>query len=95
MTDLDGRVETAVEEFVRWASPVMTFRRTATRDTEIGGQAVAAGEKVVMFYPAANRDESAFERPNESTSRAIPTAMSASEAAGRTSAWARRWPGSS
>jgi len=65
MADLDGRIETAVEEFVRWASPVMTFRRTATRDTEIGGQAIAAGEKVVMFYPAANRDESAFERPNE------------------------------
>ena len=43
----------------------MTFRRTATRDTEIAGQAIAAGEKVVMFYPAANRDESAFERPNE------------------------------
>jgi len=63
--DLDGRVETAVEEFVRWASPVMTFRRTATRDTEVAGQAVAAGEKVVMFYPAANRDESVFERPNE------------------------------
>jgi cytochrome P450 len=63
--DLDGRIECAVEEFVRWASPVMTFRRTATRDTEIAGQAIAAGEKVVMFYPAANRDESVFDRPNE------------------------------
>ena len=65
LDDLEGRMETAVEEFVRWASPVMTFRRTATRDTEISGQPVAAGEKVVMFYPSANRDESAFERPNE------------------------------
>jgi len=63
--DLEGRIDTAVEEFVRWASPVMTFRRTATRDTEIAGQAIAAGEKVVMFYPSANRDETAFERPNE------------------------------
>ena len=65
LEDLDGRIETAVEEFVRWASPVMTFRRTATRDTEIAGQPIAAGEKVVMFYPSANRDLSAFERPNE------------------------------
>jgi cytochrome P450 len=63
--DLDGRIDTAVEEFVRWASPVMTFRRTATRDTEISGQPIAAGEKVVMFYPSANRDESVFEHPNE------------------------------
>jgi cytochrome P450 len=65
LEDLDGRIETAVEEFVRWASPVMTFRRTATADTEIAGQPIAAGEKVVMFYPSANRDESAFERANE------------------------------
>jgi cytochrome P450 len=65
MDDLAGRIETAVEEFVRWASPVMTFRRTATRDTDVSGQPIAAGEKVVMFYPSANRDESVFERPNE------------------------------
>ena len=65
LDDLEGRIETAVEEFVRWASPVMTFRRTATQDTEISGQPIAAGEKVVMFYPSANRDESVFERPNE------------------------------
>jgi cytochrome P450 len=63
--DLESRIEAAVEEFVRWASPVMTFRRTATRDTEIAGQPIAAGDKVVMFYPSANRDESVFERPNE------------------------------
>jgi cytochrome P450 len=63
--DLEGRIEAAVEEFVRWASPVMTFRRTATRDTEIAGQPIAAGHKVVMFYPSANRDERVFERPNE------------------------------
>jgi cytochrome P450 len=61
--DLDGRIETAVEEFVRWATPVMTFRRTATEDTEIAGRPVAMGEKVVMFYVSANRDESAFDEP--------------------------------
>jgi len=61
--DLDGRIDTAVEEFVRWATPVMTFRRTATHDTELRGQAVAEGEKVVMFYTSANRDEAAFTEP--------------------------------
>jgi cytochrome P450 len=65
LEDLDGLIETAVEEFVRWASPVMTFRRTATRDTEVAGQPIAEGQKVVMFYPSANRDESVFDRPNE------------------------------
>lgn len=61
VADLDGGIETAVEEFVRWASAVMTFRRTAMADTEVAGQAIAAGDKVVMFYASANRDESAFE----------------------------------
>jgi cytochrome P450 len=60
--DLEGRIEVAVEEFVRWASPVMTFRRTATSDAEIAGQQVAEGDKVVLFYPSANRDEAAFPR---------------------------------
>jgi cytochrome P450 len=61
--DLDGLMPTAVEEFVRWATPVLTFRRTATRDTEIAGQAIAATEKVVLFYHSGNRDESAFDDP--------------------------------
>jgi cytochrome P450 len=61
--DLDGRMESAVEEFVRWATPVMTFRRTATQDTEIAGHPVAEGDKVVMFYVSANRDESTFGEP--------------------------------
>ncbi len=61
--DLEARLPDAVEEFVRWASPVTTFRRTATCDTEIGGQPIAAGEKVIMFYGSGNRDGSAFEDP--------------------------------
>jgi cytochrome P450 len=52
-----------VEEFVRWASPVLTFRRTATRDTEVAGQPIAAGDKVVLFYHSGNRDETVFEDP--------------------------------
>jgi len=51
---------TAVDEFVRWVSPVMQFRRTAQRDTELAGQAIREGEKVVMYYGAANRDERVF-----------------------------------
>lgn len=54
---------TAVEEFVRWATPVLTFRRTATRDTEIGGQAIGAADKVVLFYHSGNRDDGYFEEP--------------------------------
>ncbi|MDQ1566444.1 MAG: hypothetical protein QOF96_1324 [Actinomycetota bacterium] len=56
----DAHIGTAVEELVRWATPVMTFRRTATADTELGGQPITVGDKVVMFYSAANRDETAF-----------------------------------
>jgi len=53
----------AVEEIVRWASPVMTFRRTATTDTSIAGQHIAAGDHVVMFYGSGNRDETVFPDP--------------------------------
>jgi cytochrome P450 len=63
LEDLGGRIETAVEEFVRWASAVMVFRRTATRDTELRGIPIAEGEKVVLFYTSANRDERAFDQP--------------------------------
>lgn len=61
--DVDGRLPEAVEEFIRWASPVTTMRRTATCDTEIGGQPIATGERVVMFYGSGNRDETAFAHP--------------------------------
>jgi cholest-4-en-3-one 26-monooxygenase len=53
-------VPSAVEEMLRWISPVMHFRRTATRDTELHGQAIRAGDKVVLYYISANRDEDAF-----------------------------------
>ena len=55
----------AVEEMLRWASPVMHFRRTATRDLELGGQQIKDGDKVVIWYISANRDEKAFENPYE------------------------------
>ncbi len=63
LLDDPGLVPTAAEEIVRWVSPVNLFRRTATRDTKIGGQAIAEGEKVVVFYASANRDENVFADP--------------------------------
>lgn len=53
----------AVEEFLRWASPVYHFRRTATRDVELGGQQVKEGDKVVMWFASGNRDDEVFENP--------------------------------
>lgn len=53
----------AVEEFLRWASPVYHFRRTATRDVELGGQQIKEGEKVVMWFASGNRDDEVFENP--------------------------------
>jgi cytochrome P450 len=63
LEDLDGRMPTAVEEFVRWASPVLSFRRTTTREVELHGERLSEGEKVVLFYHSANRDEDAFADP--------------------------------
>ncbi|RZQ61087.1 cytochrome P450 [Amycolatopsis suaedae] len=53
-------VATAAEELLRWVTPIMMFRRTATVDTEIAGQPVAAGDKVVLYYTSANRDATVF-----------------------------------
>jgi cholest-4-en-3-one 26-monooxygenase len=57
-------LDTAVEEFLRWVTPVMHFRRTATRDVELRGQKIHEGQKVVLFYPGANRDPWVFDRPD-------------------------------
>jgi cytochrome P450 len=64
LADLEARIGCAVEEFLRWATPVMTFRRTAAEDLELHGQHIAAGEKVVMFYPSGNWDSAVFTDPN-------------------------------
>ena len=64
--------DTAVEEIVRWATPVIHFRRTATADAVVGGQEIKAGEKVVMFYNSANRDERAFDDPYRFDVRRTP-----------------------
>ncbi len=61
--DFDAVAPTAVEEIVRWATPVIFMRRTTTCDTEIGGQKLGPGEKVLLFYNSANRDEAVFTDP--------------------------------
>jgi cytochrome P450 len=63
LADFDGRIGPAIEEFVRFGSAVMTFRRTATRDTVLGGQEIAKGEWVAMIYSSGNRDERVFADP--------------------------------
>lgn len=58
-------MNSAVEEMLRWVSPVIHFARLVTTDVEMHGQLIPAGDKVAMFYPSANRDEAIFERPFE------------------------------
>ena len=65
MSDPDGLLGTAIEEMLRFASPVSHFKRTVMHDTEIRGQKLRAGERVVVFYGSANRDEEIFDRPDE------------------------------
>ncbi|WP_406299048.1 cytochrome P450 [Embleya sp. NBC_00888] len=61
--DPAGLAGTAADEIVRWVSPVNAFKRTAVQDTELSGQPIAAGDKVVVFYASANRDEDVFADP--------------------------------
>lgn len=55
---------TAIEELLRWVSPVMQFTRRALHDTEIGDRSIPAGDRVALVYPSANRDERAFDDPD-------------------------------
>ncbi|WP_409427157.1 cytochrome P450 [Mycobacterium sp. SMC-11] len=65
LDDYDNRIGGAVEEFVRWATPVLAFARHAVVDTEVAGTEIKTGEKVALYYCSANRDESVFDRPHE------------------------------
>jgi cytochrome P450 len=67
-----ARMPTAVEEMLRWWTPVMTFRRTATAECEIGGQRIGAGDKVVVSFTSANRDEAVFSGPDRFDIRRHP-----------------------
>lgn len=63
LADMDTVSPTAVEEIVRWASPVIHFRRTATTDVELSGQHISEGDRVVVLYLSANRDSGVFDDP--------------------------------
>lgn len=63
LTDLGGLAAKATEEIVRWASPTMHMRRTATRDTELAGQAIAKGDKVALWFNSGNFDETRIAQP--------------------------------
>lgn len=63
LEDLDARLPLAIEEIIRWATPIMTFRRTAAHDTELGGHQITEGDKVIMFYSSANMDNEVFDHP--------------------------------
>ncbi|HVP31152.1 MAG TPA: cytochrome P450 [Myxococcota bacterium] len=58
-----SRLDDAIEECVRWTTPVIQFCRTAVKDCELRGQKIRAGQSVCLFYPSANRDEEVFEDP--------------------------------
>ncbi|MHB1787178.1 MAG: cytochrome P450, partial [Acidimicrobiales bacterium] len=62
-SDFEALAPGAVEEIVRWATPVIFMRRTVTTDTVLSGQELAAGSKLLLFYNSANRDEDIFENP--------------------------------
>src|ERR1019366_2122635 len=55
---------TAVEEFIRWVSPILNMSRTATVDHELRGQLISAGDELLLLYPSANRDPRAFSEPD-------------------------------
>ena len=63
-SDVDGLLPTAIEELLRWVSPVIYMRRTAIADTELAGQAIGAGDKVIVYYGSANRDPAVFDDPD-------------------------------
>ncbi|HYT38185.1 MAG TPA: cytochrome P450 [Acidimicrobiia bacterium] len=70
--DPSGTLDTAVEETIRWASPVNYMSRTATRDVELHGQSIRKGDKVALLYASANRDETAFSDPERFDVRRDP-----------------------
>ncbi len=63
MSDLDAHMAGFIEESLRMTNPVISFRRTAARDIELNGARIEAGDKVILWYPSANRDETIFDEP--------------------------------
>jgi hypothetical protein len=83
---------TAVDEMLRWGSSIQNFRRTATRDTQVRGVPIAAGDKLVTFYLSGNFDEDVYDAPMSSAWTGPTTTTSRSGVAASTSASAPTWP---
>ena len=73
MADFDGRINEVINELLRYETPIMHFRRTATRDVELGGKQIKKGDKVVLWYIAGNRDPEVFPDPDrfDATRKAV------------------------
>jgi cytochrome P450 family 142 subfamily A polypeptide 1 len=63
---------TAIEEMLRWVSPIKNMARTAAEDVELGGSRIPAGDKLLLLYPSANRDAAVFENPDTFDVRRTP-----------------------
>jgi cytochrome P450 family 142 subfamily A polypeptide 1 len=63
LIDAPASIPTAVEEMLRWVTPIQNMNRTATRTVELRGQTIQEGDKVLLLYPSGNRDERVFDRP--------------------------------
>jgi cytochrome P450 family 142 subfamily A polypeptide 1 len=63
---------TAIEEMLRWVTPIQNMNRTATRDVEFGGQKIREGDRMLLLYPSANRDERVFREPERFDVRRQP-----------------------
>ena len=72
LADPEGLSASAVEEMLRWTSPIIAFRRTATQDTTLHDVSIAEGDKVVLYYASANRDEAVFDHPERFDIRRDP-----------------------
>ena len=86
-----GPAALAVEEMLRWVSPIKNMARTMTRDVELHGETLRQGQKLLLLYPSANRDERVFDDPETFDITRTPTTTWPSGSA-PTSAWATGWP---
>jgi cytochrome P450 len=77
MEGFEGRIDSAVEELLRWRAPLVHFRRTALEDYELGGKTIKAGDKVVLFYVSGNFDADAFNEPDRLDLSRTPNAHQA------------------
>ncbi|MFP8880976.1 MAG: cytochrome P450, partial [Myxococcota bacterium] len=64
LVDDASKIPTAVEEMLRWVTPIQNMSRTATRNVELRGETIRKGDRLLMLYPSGNRDEAVFEAPN-------------------------------